>query len=175
MIGRIPINDVAPVVSCARYPAKAVVGEAFTVGATVFREGHDVVSANVVLTDPAGQAGPYTPMHPVGVGIDRWEATVRPTTEGDWTFHIEAWSDPVGTWHHDAGIKIPAGQDVDLVCEEGALIYLRAAKNFKGKQRKILESLAATLRDDNLTAEERLRASYTDDVTAILYANPLRD
>ena len=43
MIGRIPITDVAPVVSCARYPAKAVVGEAFTVGATVFRDKRDIL------------------------------------------------------------------------------------------------------------------------------------
>jgi starch synthase (maltosyl-transferring) len=175
MIGRIPITDVEPVVNCGGYPAKAVVAEAFTVGATVFREGHDAVAANVVLTDPTGADGPFTPMHPVGIGIDRWEASVTPTGEGDWTFRIEAWGDPVGTWHHDASIKIAAGQDVDLVCEEGAVLYARAAKQFKGKARKILESLAATLRDDNLTPEERLRATYADDVTDLLASSPLRD
>jgi starch synthase (maltosyl-transferring) len=175
MIGRIPVTDVEPLVNCGEYPAKAVVGESFTVGATVFREGHDAVAANVVLTDPGGKDGPYTPMHPVGTGIDRWEATVRPTSEGDWTYRVEAWSDPIGTWWHDAGIKIPAGQDVDLVFEEGALVFTRAAKQLKGKKRTALESLAATLRDDNLTPEERLRATHADDVVAILEANPLRD
>jgi starch synthase (maltosyl-transferring) len=175
MIGRIPITDVEPVVSCGSYPAKAVVGEAFTVAATVFREGHDAVAANVVLTDPAGKDGPFTPMQLVGDGLDRWEAVVRPDAEGDWTFRVEAWGDPVGTWRHDAGIKIPAGQDVDLVCEEGALLFTRAAKAFKAKPRKVLESLAATLRDDNLTPEERLRATYADDVVALLDAQPLRE
>ena len=63
MIGRIPITDVEPVVSCGRYPAKAVVGEEFTIAATVFREGHDAVAANVVLTDPTGRDGPFSPMH----------------------------------------------------------------------------------------------------------------
>ena len=175
MIGRIPITDVEPVVSCGSYAAKAVVGESFTVAATVFREGHDAVAADVVLTDPDGVDGPFTPMHPVGVGIDRWEATVRPTSEGDWTYRVEAWGDPIGSWHHDAGIKIPAGQDVDLVCEEGALLFTRAAKQFKGKARKVLESVAATLRDDNLSPEERLRATYAEDVGAVLATNPLRD
>src|SRR3954471_22863196 len=175
MIGRIPVTHVEPVVSCGDYPAKAVAGESFTVAATVFREGHDAVAANVVLTDPSGVDAPYTPMHPVGVGIDRWEATVRPTSEGDWTYRIEAWADPVGSWHHDAGIKIPAGQDVDLVCEEGALLFTRAAKQLKGKSRKILEGVAATLRDDNLTPDERLRATYADDVAKALATNPLRD
>ena len=72
MIGRIPITDVQPAVGCGRWPAKAVVGETFTVTATVFREGHDAVNANVVLNGPKNRRGPWTPMHPVGAGLDRW-------------------------------------------------------------------------------------------------------
>uniref|UniRef100_UPI0004C51B65 maltotransferase domain-containing protein n=1 Tax=Streptomyces olivaceus TaxID=47716 RepID=UPI0004C51B65 len=53
-IGRIPVRDVHPVVEDGRRPAKAVTGETFEVSATVFREGHDAVAANVVLRDPQG-------------------------------------------------------------------------------------------------------------------------
>ena len=53
-VGRIPVLDVRPQVQHGRRPAKAVVGEAFEVSATVFREGHDAVAANVVLTGPDG-------------------------------------------------------------------------------------------------------------------------
>ena len=74
MIGRIPILDVGPAVECGRWPAKAVLGETFTVSATVFREGHDMVNANVVLRDPKGRKGPYTPMTPGAPGTDRWSA-----------------------------------------------------------------------------------------------------
>ncbi|NKZ07765.1 DUF3416 domain-containing protein, partial [Actinomadura latina] len=42
-LGRIPILDVAPVVGCGRWPAKAVVGETVEVSATVFREGHEML------------------------------------------------------------------------------------------------------------------------------------
>ena len=49
MAGRIGIDDVAPVVSAGRYPAKAVVGEMVPVRATVWREGHDAVSATLVV------------------------------------------------------------------------------------------------------------------------------
>ena len=38
-----------PVVSCGRYPAKAVVGEVVPVTATVWREGHDAVAATLVV------------------------------------------------------------------------------------------------------------------------------
>ena len=46
-------------------------------------------------------------------------ARSRPTPTGDWTFEVEAWSDPIATWQHDAGIKIPAGLDVELMFDGG--------------------------------------------------------
>ncbi|MEU2877652.1 maltotransferase domain-containing protein, partial [Streptomyces sp. NPDC007070] len=54
-VGRIPVLDVRPVVQHGRRPAKAVTGESFEITATVFREGHDAVAANVVLRDPEGR------------------------------------------------------------------------------------------------------------------------
>ncbi|MFE1050518.1 maltotransferase domain-containing protein, partial [Streptomyces olivaceus] len=77
-IGRIPVRDVHPVVENGRRPAKAVTGESFEVSATVFREGHDAVAANVVLKDPQGRPGPWTPMRELAPGTDRWGAEVTP-------------------------------------------------------------------------------------------------
>ncbi|MEU8249890.1 alpha-1,4-glucan--maltose-1-phosphate maltosyltransferase [Nonomuraea sp. NPDC048916] len=128
MIGRIPITDVHPVVDCGQWPAKAVAGETFEVSATVFREGHDAVAAGVVLTAPDGQRGRLRPMHERAPGTDRWCVDVCLATEGDWLFRVEAWSDPIATWLHDAEIKIPRGMDTDLMCEEGARLFERAAK-----------------------------------------------
>jgi starch synthase (maltosyl-transferring) len=47
--GRVEIDDVAPVVSCGAYPAKAVVGEVVPIHASVWREGHDAVAATLVV------------------------------------------------------------------------------------------------------------------------------
>jgi starch synthase (maltosyl-transferring) len=47
--GRIGIDDVAPVMSGGRYPAKAVVGEVVPVRATVWRDGQDAVAASLVV------------------------------------------------------------------------------------------------------------------------------
>ncbi len=107
-VGRIPVLDVRPVVQRGRRPAKAVTGESFEVSATVFREGHDAVAANVVLRDPAGRPGPWTPMRELAPGTDRWGATVTAGEPGHWTYTVEAWSDPLATWRHHARIKIPA-------------------------------------------------------------------
>src|SRR5688572_14625228 len=107
MIGRIPILDIFPVVDCGERPAKAAAGETFDIQATVFREGHDAVAAGVVLTDPDGVRGPLLPMREIAPGTDRWSVPVTLPREGVWHFRIEAWSDPIASWLHDAGIKIP--------------------------------------------------------------------
>ncbi len=127
MIGRIPILDIEPIVACGQRPAKAVTGESLSVTATVFREGHEMLGAGVVLRDPAGNCRPIVTMRELAEGTDRHAAEVTPTSEGLWHFRVEAWGDPIAHWRHDAAIKVPIGQDVDLMLTEGALLFERAA------------------------------------------------
>ncbi|MFI9797576.1 maltotransferase domain-containing protein, partial [Streptomyces sp. NPDC052302] len=175
-VGRIPVRDVRPAVERGRHPAKAVVGETFEITATVFREGHDAVAANVVLTDPKGRPGPWTPMHELTPGSDRWGAKVTPSAEGSWTFHVEAWSDPVATWRHTARIKVPAGIDVGLVLEEGGELYERAAAGVPdASERSALLAAAEALRDDSLPPVSRLSAAFAANVDAVLGRYPVRD
>ncbi|MFD8198710.1 maltotransferase domain-containing protein [Streptomyces sp. NPDC059701] len=175
-IGRIPVRDVHPVVECGRRPAKAVAGETFEVTASVFREGHDAVAANVVLEDPEGRSGPWTPMRELATGTDRFGAEVTPGAPGRWTYRVEAWSDPVATWKHHARIKIPAGIDTGLVLEEGAELYRRAASGVpKDSGRDVVLAAAAVLADDTLPVATRLAAALTPEVDAVLARYPLRE
>ena len=73
MVGRIPVTDVSPVVDLGRQQAKSTVGEPMPVRATVFREGHDQLSAEVVLTDPAGERQAPVRMTRVEDVTDRYE------------------------------------------------------------------------------------------------------
>ena len=98
--------------SCGRYAARGVVGEELTVSATVFREGHDAVGASVVVQRPDGSPGPLLRMVPGVPGTDRWSAQLPLDAVGLWTFAVEAWSDPLGTWWHDAPLKVGAEVDV---------------------------------------------------------------
>ncbi|WP_416529931.1 alpha-1,4-glucan--maltose-1-phosphate maltosyltransferase [Streptomyces coelicoflavus] len=176
VVGRIPVLDVRPVVQRGRRPAKAVTGESFEVSATVFREGHDAVAANVVLRDPRGRPGPWTPMRELAPGTDRWGATVTAGETGLWSYTVEAWSDPVTTWRHHARIKIPAGMDTDLVLEEGARLYERAAADVPGRaDRRALLAAVDALRDEDRPAASRLAAALTPEVDAVLARHPLRD
>ncbi|MGF2945342.1 maltotransferase domain-containing protein, partial [Mycobacterium sp. Lab-001] len=116
MPGRVEIDNVAPVVSCGAYPAKAVVGEVVPVSATVWREGHDAVAATLVV----GYLGPRYPQvtearritavqaparrgdaHQAGAP-ERLRVTPRlfPMTMGEepYTFHGQFTPDQVGLW-----------------------------------------------------------------------------
>jgi starch synthase (maltosyl-transferring) len=182
VIGRIPILDVEPAVDCGRRPAKAVNGETFEVSATVFREGHDLIAAGVVLRDPDRKPLSVARMRELAPGTDRWGADVTPNREGPWRFHVEAWADPIATWHHNAAIKIPAGQDVELMLTEGALLFGRAARRIPqppgasrpAAARTALRALVAKLRDRGLTPWDRLAATEDPAIAVILATWPLR-
>jgi starch synthase (maltosyl-transferring) len=171
------ISDVEPVLDCGRRPAKAVVGETFEVSATVIREGHEVPGAAVVLRGPAGERLPLARMHEVVPGTDRYAAEVTPSAEGRWRFHVEAWGDPIGHWHHDAGIKVPRGQDVELMLAEGAALFDRAARSplRPPAHRAALAALAARLSDRGIAPWDRLAAADAAEITAILDEAPLRE
>ncbi|MFJ8193709.1 maltotransferase domain-containing protein, partial [Streptomyces sp. NPDC096094] len=176
VVGRIPVLDVRPMVRQGRRPAKAVTGESFEISATVFREGHDAVAANVVLRDPRGRPGPWTPMRELAPGTDRWGATVTAGEPGLWSYTVEAWGDPVTTWRHHARIKIPAGMDTDLVLEEGARLYERAAADVpRSEDRRELLAAVDALRDETRPAASRLAAALTPQVDAVLARHPLRE
>jgi starch synthase (maltosyl-transferring) len=177
MTGRIPITDVTPTVDAGAYPAKASVGETFTIAATVFREGHDAVNANVVLTSPTGQTRRML-MTPVGQGSDRWTVDVTLHEQGAWTFAIEGWSDPYGTWRHNAEIKIPAGLDVDLMFAEGAAFFDRAAAGVPPAvraDRATLGDAARALANGALPPEARLAAGISPQVRSSLGRYPVRE
>ncbi|MGE2727317.1 alpha-1,4-glucan--maltose-1-phosphate maltosyltransferase [Mycolicibacterium pulveris] len=139
MAGRIAIDDVAPVISGGRYPAKAVVGEIVPVTATVWREGHDAVAATLVVRyhgraypklaeDPPGlvrtaEAVPIeevvTPASrikpqrlPMATGStpDVFHGQFTPDAVGLWTFRVDGWGDPIATWRKNVTAKLDAGQ-----------------------------------------------------------------
>jgi starch synthase (maltosyl-transferring) len=177
MIGRIPITDVSPTVECGKWPAKAAVGETVPVAATVFREGHDMVAADVVVTRPDGSALPFNRLRKLpDIGrTDRWATEFAVDAEGLWTFRIEAWSDPIGTWRHDAEIKIPLGQDVDLVCESGARLLERAAEAAPQAARPAILKAVEALRDGDRSPEDRVAPALDHDLEAVLDAHPVRE
>jgi len=147
-----------------------------------------MLGAGVVLRGPDGRRRPLVPMRELAMGTDRYGAEVTVTGEGLWHFEVEAWGDPIARWRHDADIKVPLGQDVELTLAEGALLFERAADGIRAprsgpverRQQAVtaqaaLKQVAATLRNPALNALDRLAAANGADVTAIFAVFPLRD
>jgi starch synthase (maltosyl-transferring) len=175
---RLGITDVAPVVSCGSFSARAVVGEHLPVTATVFREGHDAVAADVVWTAPDGTRGPLNRMRRYGDEPDRWITSVVPDREGRWSFRIEAWSDPLATWHHAVEVKIEAGQGAEELAndlEEGARLLERVAADADGEWRGRLTDAVAALRDGSRTLHDRVAPALTAGLQRYLDEHPVRE
>ena len=177
LVGRFPITEVEPRVLGGRRPAAAVVGEAVPLRAIAFREGHDSMGMTARLLRPDGTEAASVRMTPDGPGLDRWSALVRPDAVGDWTFILEAWGSPWDTWTHRAGIKIPAGVDVDLELTEGALLLSRAVDSggFTPDEIARLRVAATTMTSPTLPEPVRLAAAMDPAVSELLHLRPLRE
>ncbi|HVE98423.1 MAG TPA: alpha-1,4-glucan--maltose-1-phosphate maltosyltransferase [Mycobacteriales bacterium] len=181
MIGRIAITEVRPQVSCGRWPARAVVGETFPVQATVFREGHDLIGAAVLLRAPeSGKGGGKARRIPMrALGNDRYGADVTVDAPGRWTFAIEAYADPIATWQHGIELKHAAGQNVALELEEGARLFEAALSGVpKGVRtapyRAAFEHVVKSLRGADADVDSALRDAASPDVRDALVRYPLR-
>jgi starch synthase (maltosyl-transferring) len=179
MVGRLGIDDVTPSVSCGRYPAKAVVGEHIPVSATVWRDGHDAVAATVSWRGPNDRVARQIRMAEQGTGLDSFAAVIIPDAEGMWTYRVDAWSDPWATWRHAVEVKIAAGQgpaDLANDLESGARLLDRVSRRpDRRRERAVLATAAAALRDTGRSLPERVAPALSADVQRVMHENPVRE
>lgn len=165
-LGRIPIRHLMPQQPEGLWPAKAYRGEVVPFQATVFREGHDMLGVQLIISDPTGHSATHR-MLPVAPGTDRWQADVLVDAEGEWTWKVRAYADDWATWLHNAEIKIPARVDVDLMITLGRQLLERAGS------RKIVTDAAAAFADPALTPAAKLAVALDPKLTAAIDAKPL--
>lgn len=173
-IGRIPIRQLSPQQPENRWPSTAVVGEVVPFAATVFREGHDALGAQVVLTAPDGTIERHPLVERVP-GTDRWQTEVQLERQGTHRWHVEAYADDWGTWLHNATVKIAAGVDIELMLLEGVVLLERAAGLAAGTPAAaVLTDARTAMQKTTLTPAARLAVATDARVVAALDAHPLR-
>ena len=111
---------------------------------------------------------------------DHYEAWITPDQPGRWSFEVQSWSDAIGTWQHAAGLKIPAGVDVDLMFTEGQQLFERVLKGLDRKEKKgpaadVLKAAVSAAKDAKRPVEARLAALQAPELAAVLAAHPIRD
>ena len=178
MPGRIAIDDVSPVISGGKYPAKAAVGEVVPISAAVWREGHDAVSATLVvrchgpqypqlvegpmqtvdppkpvpidrLVSPQPRIRPQALPMTLGRTPDVFHGQFTPDSVGLWSFRVDGWSDPIATWRKAVTAKLDAGQSESELSND----LLVGSKLYE----RAAAGMPRKLRDPLLEASQALR------------------
>ncbi len=173
-IGRIPISKVWPVVDAGKFPAKAFESEVIEFGAVAFREGHDRIATELILTSPKGKTTVY-PLNPGHYGTDTWSIKLPLREIGIWTFQISAWDDAFATWKHNTEVKLAAGVDQELMMQEGVRLLERFAAGAEKKIQTQFAKYGAVLSDNSLTPNERFKKVLGDGLELLAIENPLRE
>ncbi|MDB6146347.1 MAG: glgE1, partial [Spartobacteria bacterium] len=173
------IENLAPLNDGGRYPIKRVIGEDLVVDADVFKDGHDVVAANLRWR-MLGEANWHdTSMR--YLDNDRCRGTCTFYENAIYEYTVEAWTDTFRGWQHEFTKKFEADID-DLTSEalEGAALLEAAAERAndpadKARLMELSENIRtadhAEIHSIAHSAElEVLMATYPDRSTATQYA-----
>src|SRR5215210_152716 len=132
---RIVIEHPAPTIDCGRFPVKRTVGDAVSVSADIFRDGHDVLRAAVRWRGPVDEDWQEAPLVAVDAhhrGV-RWEGGFSVDRPGRWQWTVQAWIDPFETWRDEVARKLEAGQEsLSGEASEGAVLLSAAADRAEG-------------------------------------------
>src|SRR5262249_19827315 len=188
---RVVVERIEPEIDGGRFPIKRTVGESVDVSATIFSDGHDVITAmlrdrpttsrvelatNSVRPAHAAvrSADPdlrddwrETPMAMVAPGTDRWTARFVVTEIGWHEYQIVAWVDRFLTWRRDVRIKANAGQDIAIELIEGAVLIRNAAARATERDAAWLLERADTF-TETTPQPVRIAAALDDDLAALM-------
>lgn len=170
-IGRIPITRTWPEVDGGKFPAKAFQSEVIEFGAIAFREGHDQIAVELLLTDPKGKTQRLI-MQPGQPGMDQWLTKVQLTELGEYSYQISAWDDEYHTWLHNTEVKLKAGIDQHLMMLEGQRLLSRMAEQYP-KQKKQLLAFATDLLAGS--PDESFAKALKAGLTELAEQTPLRN
>ena len=124
---RAVVEPVRPVVDGGRYPAKATLGRPTTFTADVFTDGHDLVSAALLIRPVGTEAWTEVPFE--AMVNDRHRATFTPDTLGRWEYDVVGWIAHAETWRRGTIKKIDAGLDVGVELDIGYRLVAEMLSN----------------------------------------------
>jgi starch synthase (maltosyl-transferring) len=142
---RIVIDNVVPAVDGGQFAAKRVIGEAVSIEADVFTDGHELLAVEIMWRAVDDHDWRRFPMRLLG--NDRWQATIAPNRIGRYEFTVEAWWDKYGTLCRDLDIKRAAGADLSVEIAEGRQLLERAKERSQADVSKVIASALNWLRD----------------------------
>ena len=156
---RLAIENVSPELDGGRFPVKRIVGATLSVGADIFKDGHDLLAAHVRYRAFGETEWKTVPMRRVPE-VDRWFASIPLDRIGRCTFVVEAWTDRFRTWRSGLEKKVAAGQSVPVELMEGSEMVAAAAKRLKaGDLKNAITRAAAFLKNAEVSQAQRVEVA----------------
>ena len=146
--GAFHIEGVYPAIDSGRFAVKRIAGERVEVWADVYRDGHNIIAADLVWRHEHDREWRRSPM--TLQANDRWVGAFVPDQLGRYFYAIEAWTDEFATWRHGFELKQAAGADVALDAIEGAGLLTKAQAGGHDATAIIIRQCEAYLRTGNV-------------------------
>ena len=103
---RVIIEEIQPQVDCGRYPVRRVIGDRIDISAAIFSDGHDHVSAQLLLKHSSDADWQILPL--TALPNDLRSGSFVVDRLGSWSFTIRAWVDHFDTWCADLRKRLDA-------------------------------------------------------------------
>ena len=162
---RVVINGLQPSVERGRYAVKRIVGEEVSVEANIYAEGHDALSACVVVRSASNQDSREIPMKPLV--NERWRGTFQIERREPYTFNVIAFIDHFMTWVSDLKKRVAAEQDITIDLLIGADYVAAAAQRAEGRDANQLRVLEQQLRTPE-TQADGVATALSSELTALM-------
>jgi starch synthase (maltosyl-transferring) len=146
--GAFHIEGVYPAIDGGRFAVKRIAGERVEVWADVYRDGHDIIAADLVWRHEHDRKWRHSPM--THQANDRWVGAFVPDEVGRYFYAIEAWTDEFATWRHGFELKQEASVDVTLDAIEGAGLLTKAQAGGHEATATIIRQCEEYLRTGNV-------------------------
>ena len=134
---RVLISNVMPSVEGGEFPAKAIVGQRVVITADIFTDGHDEVSASVLIKHTQQKQWKELPLK--ALGNDKWIARFSPSQMGIYQFQVSGWVDHFTTWQKGLQKKYNAKQDVQVELETGLNMVKHELNLLTGKNKTFVQ------------------------------------
>jgi starch synthase (maltosyl-transferring) len=153
---QVVVEALEPATADGQVAVKAVVGDTVTIGATVFRHGHERVRAAVQWRGPGSDTVSEIPMTLINRGLDRWQCTLTLEQVGRYRIVVVGWTDVYASWVEELAKRIGAQQpDVTSEIADGLSLLERMCPR-RGDARREVQALIDRLRDAAADPERTL-------------------
>jgi starch synthase (maltosyl-transferring) len=165
---RVVIEGVSPAIEGGRYPIKRTVGSDVEVAANIFKDGHDLIAARVVVLPPNDVTWQTFPLvhH---YDEDRWYGAFPTERLGRYRWAVEAWPDHWGTFRTELQKRLAAGQDVRSELLVGAALLDQYAASRPADVAVRLRTAAAKIGDVKAKLDERVKIAQSDELATTTY------